>query len=114
MRRARTTSFTSRAGLFGAVLVLQASAIAQPIKIPDFRERPTVAQEIPSGPCDDCGVIRSIREIHKRQDAPGYKAGSSSALSAFDKRAVGALIVLPFGPGNTDKASYVGGAGTPE
>ena len=100
-----------------ALLALAAAlgaARAQTIKLPDFRERPTVSSA-PAGPCNECGVVRSIREIHKRRDAAAaYPTSSVASASSFDTRVVGAVAVIPFGPGSTGSAPYVGGVGTPE
>jgi hypothetical protein len=102
-----------------AIAVLTLAAVlgiarAQTIKLPDFRERPAVSTA-PAGPCDECAVVRSIREIHRRRDAAAaYPTSSVASASSFDTRVVGAVAVIPFGPGSTANSPYVGGVGTPE
>jgi outer membrane lipoprotein SlyB len=93
---------------------LAAAAGAQSIKIPDFREPPR-ATLAPGERCEQCGTIRSIREIQSTrpvavpkvfQNDPIYQEGPASPVL------VGAVVALPLGKG-TDKP-YVGGVGTPE
>ena len=89
-------------------------APCQSIRLPDFRESSSAAPTAPQGQCDDCGVIRSIREIHKRPDAPLYRTSSRTA-DPNNERVVGAVIVmLPFGPGSSGAVPFVGGVGTPD
>jgi hypothetical protein len=53
---------------FFVLASLAASVSAQSLKIPDFRQ-PAVAESTRvTGPCDNCGEIRSIREIHSKRD----------------------------------------------
>ncbi|MGZ5096011.1 MAG: hypothetical protein ACXWCH_33280 [Burkholderiales bacterium] len=88
--------------------------LCQPIRIPDFREGPTVAANMPEGPCDDCAVVRSIREVHKRRDSPVSRT-STAGSTMGNERVIGAVIVMmPFGPGSSEATSFVGGVGTPE
>ena len=59
--------------------------------------------------------MRSVREIHRRRDAAAaYPTSSVASASDFDTRVVGAVAVIPFGPGSTSSSPYVGGVGTPE
>jgi hypothetical protein len=95
-----------------AALTSATPARAQTIQIPDFRQTPSVAREMSEGSCNECGVIRSIREVNKRRDGGPAYATRTGTASSFDARVVGALVVMPFGPGSPDKTSFVGGAGT--
>jgi hypothetical protein len=102
-------------GLMLAVLLLPAAA--QYIQIPDFMHSPPppARQAQPAKPCDNCGVIRSIREIQSQRPVavpqafqnPQMNSGSDSAMR------VGAVVALPTsdGPGSQP---FVGGVGTPE
>ena len=102
-------------GLLVATIALWTqSPDAQTIRLPDFREKPPIANRAPDGPCPECGVVRSIREIHKRRDDSLQRTATAGSASAFDTRVVGALVVLPFGPGSADKSASVGGVGTSE
>src|SRR5690349_17555709 len=107
-----TIALLSIAVAIGAATSIQL-AVGQPLRIPDFRENPTIGNE-PAGPCDDCAVIRSIREVHKRRDGPVYRT-SSAGSGAISQPVVGAVIIMmPFGAGSSDAAPVVGGVGTPE
>ena len=85
---------------------------AQTLRLPDFRLAPPSIATTPAGPCDECGVVRSIREINRRRDAPVHQ----TSVSAIDNRVVGPLVSLPFGATSSERSSsyVVGGAGTPE
>jgi hypothetical protein len=71
-----------------------------------------------SGPCANCGAIRSIREVTREKkmtrDLPGY-AGSQQYLDtrAYSPPVVGPVVGMTFGPGAESK-SYVGAMGSPE
>ena len=94
-----------------ATAVVLGGVHAQTIRIPDFRQPAPSVRTNPPGPCDECGVVRSIREINRRRDAPVHQ----TSVSALDNRVVGPLVALPFGATSSGKSSYVvGGAGTPE
>jgi hypothetical protein len=95
-----------------AAAVVLGGVHAQTIRIPDFRQpAPSVRTNL-AGPCEECAVVRSIREINRRRDAPVYQ----TSVSALDNRVVGPLVALPFGATSSERSpSYVvGGAGTPE
>jgi outer membrane lipoprotein SlyB len=69
---------------------------------------------VPDGRCNECGVVRSIREIRKRRDAPLYALANPGSVAGFDSRAVGALVVLPFAKRASDNDASAGASGTPE
>lgn len=99
----------------GALLWLAAIAGAQPIRIPDFRESPRMAQAPgPGEKCERCGVIRSIREIQSQRPVEVPKVFHNEPNDGGMGSVVytGAVIYLPLGKG-TDKP-FVGGVGTPE
>jgi len=105
------------AGVLAAVALAGAAvAIAQSsIKIPDFRRSPPPVSQgpRPGEQCDNCGVIRSIREIHVPRPVPVPKALQSEPVDRGglgSQVIVGAVVALPLGSGN----SYAGGVGTPE
>jgi hypothetical protein len=109
----RSTRIKRAAAAFVAVGAVEVG-LCQSILIPDFREGPTVAASMPDGPCDDCAVVRSIREVHKRRDSPVSRT-STAGSTMGNERVIGAVIVMmPFGPGSSDATSFVGGVGTPE
>jgi outer membrane lipoprotein SlyB len=92
------------------------SAGAQYIQIPDFRNPPpSTAGSKPFTSCNDCGVIRAIREIQSQRSAtvpqvfqnPQINNGPDSTVR------VGAVVALPLGDSGSDQA-FVGGVGTPE
>lgn len=90
-------------------------AWAQSIKIPDFRQPPPPVSAAPGPgvPCDECGVIRSIREVHQQRKVEVPGAFRSDPRAAFGERNLtGAVVYLPLG-GESDR-SFVGGVGTPE
>lgn len=97
----------------GAILPEPGAQAQTRIQIPDLGERRTYTATEPAGRCDDCGTVRSIQEIHKRRDPPAYRSDNIQSASDFDNRVVGAVFVVPFGPGRPEKP-YVGGVGTPE
>jgi hypothetical protein len=88
-------------------------AAAQTFRLPDPRESAAVTTRFEGGACEECGVVRSIREVHRRR-APVHTSRASDAWGPADTRVIGAVIVLPFGPGSSSKTAFVGGAGTPE
>ena len=97
-----------------ASMAMSAESNAQTIRIPDFREGAAFTSIPPGGPCDECGVVRSIREIH-RSSPPLYRTPAGGPFPAGETRVIGAVMVLPFGAGSSsEKARYVGGVGTPE
>ena len=81
---------------------------AQTIRLPDFREKPPIANRAPDGPCPECGVVRSIREIHKRRDDSLQRTATAGSASSFDtrrRRARGASVRSR----SADKSASVGG-----
>ena len=109
-----------RAGVSTALagaLCMVMTALAQTIRIPDFRQPAPTAYLQPGEPCELCGRIVSIREkqVERRPVVPeslqGAPPGSSSGFS--DRNLVGAVIYLPLGRETTERTS-VGGVGTPE
>ena len=100
------------AALLAAEVLSISTAKAQTIRIPDFRESTAVTSPSAPGTCDECGVVRSIREIHRR-GAPVSSSRAGAAWGPTDTRVIGAVMVLPFGPGSNSKG-FVGGVGTQE
>lgn len=96
---------------------VQFPAGAQYIQIPDFRNAPpaAVAPSRPAAPCDNCGVIRSIREIQSQRPVAVPQAFQNPQMGSGPDPAmrVGAVVALPTseGPGSQP---FVGGVGTPE
>ena len=99
----------------GAALSIAVLAQAQSIKIPDFStERPATATALkPGETCENCGVIRSIREVQNQRPVPVPKGFQSDQRDGGmgSNVIVGAVAVLPMGEGGK---SYAGGVGTPE
>ena len=99
----------------GALLWLAAAAGAQPIKIPDFRDSPRAAPvPQPGEKCEQCGVIRSIREMQSQRpvDVPQVFQNQQIDSGVGGTIYTGAVVYLPLGKG-ADKP-FVGGVGTPE
>ena len=99
----------------GVLLWLAATAGAQPIRIPDFRESPRVAPAPkPGEKCEHCGVIRSIREMQSQRpvDVPQVFQNQAIDRGMGGTIYTGAVVYLPLGKG-ADKP-FVGGVGTPE
>lgn len=96
------------------LLGLAAIAHAQPIRIPDFRQSaPAAAAPKRGEACNNCGVIRSIREMQVRREVTVPRAFQTDQMGTQGSTVyVGAVVVLPMGEG-TDKP-FVGGIGTPE
>ena len=109
---------TTNRCLVGAVLAIGAmwvtTGLCQSIRIPDFRETPSVRATPVDGPCDDCGVIRSIREVHKGQNSPLYRTSAPSNTMSSDPVIGAVVVVIPIGPGSSESKPFVGGVGTPE
>ena len=99
--------------LLAAAVLSILPAKAQTIRIPDFRESTAVTSGSAAGACDECGVVRSIREIYRR-GATVNRSRAGADWGPADTRVVGAVVVLPFGPGSNSKTGFVGGVGTPE
>lgn len=105
-----------------AGVLLLASVIpvhAQYIRIPDFRNSPPPAAPAPRAGevCDNCGVIRAIREIQDQRPIPVPRAFQNDAAdlggSSASTMRVGAVVAMPMG-NNTSDQGFVGGVGTPE
>src|SRR5204862_1419648 len=109
---------TTNRCLVGVVLAIGAmwvtTGLCQSIRIPDFRETPSVRATPVDGPCDDCGVIRSIREVHKGQNSPLYRTSAHSNTMSSDPVIGAVVVVIPIGPGSSESKPFVGGVGTPE
>ena len=99
-----------------AVLAAAAASVqvglCQSIRIPDFREGPAVATGMPEGRCDDCGVVLSVREIHRRREASVERTGTP--LGGSDRVIGAVIVVMPFGPGSAEAKPVVGAVGTPD
>jgi hypothetical protein len=69
------------------------------------------------GKCENCGVIRSIREIERTRPAPtlqGYIASPQYLETrSYSDPIIGPLFRYTFGPGGGG-AGFVGAAGSPE
>ena len=100
--------------LAAAALTGASPAQSQTIRIPDFRESAAIKGGA-AGTCDECGVVRSVREIHRRAN-PAYRSSAGDASGPPESRVIGAVMVLPFGRGSSSssRAGFVGGVGTPE
>ena len=105
-----------RGALALAALACAAIAFAQSIKIPDFRQSPpdVAPGPRPGEPCENCGVIRSIREVRSERPVAVPKAFQTGPMDQGpgSNVLVGAVVALPMGE-RSDR-SYVGGVGTPE
>ena len=112
--RARSTALRVpglRAGVSGALLLF-AAAVAW-AQIPDLRN-PALYREPPrTAACRVCGEITSIREARSDASVPGQAAPERGASKANDWAVVGAVVLVPIGPGPKSEP-YVGGVGTPE
>ena len=112
-KRARAAA---RCAVFAAALASAALACAQSIKIPDFRQSPpdVVRGPGPGEPCDQCGVIRSIREVQTERPIAVPKPLQTNPMDQGpgSNILVGAVVALPISE-RSDRP-YVGGVGTPE
>lgn len=100
----------------GLVLVfVLAPAAAQYIQIPDFRNPAPATSSRPVEPCNNCGVIRAIRETQSRRSMAVPQGVQNPQLSGGPDSSVriGAVMALPMGEGSSEQ-SFVGGIGTPE
>ncbi len=99
------------------------AASAQSYRIPDELRPPpprVATAPRPGEPCDACGRIVSIREVHTEGNRgvpaalrnPAF-ASSDTGNPAQNQNLIGAVIYLPLGGQNADKP-YIGGVGTPE
>jgi hypothetical protein len=103
----------------GAALSLTVLAqTQQPVRVPDFRYHPPAAVPAPRAGerCDNCGVIRSIREVQSQRPIPVPKPlqGEATDRGMSSGVLVGAVVALPMGDGSSGSRPYVGGVGTPE
>ncbi len=105
------------AGVLATVALAGVVAVcAQTIKIPDLRRNPVtvVPGPRPGEQCDNCGVIRAIREIQSPRPIPVPKPLQNEPIDQGGQGSqvrVGAVVALPLGSGGNP---YVGGVGTPE
>lgn len=115
MRKRIRQALLGTGGFMLAALMLPAGS--QYIQIPDFMHSPPppVQQPRPAAPCDNCGVIRSIREIQSQRPVAVPQAFQNPQMGSGPDSAmrVGAVVALPTsdGPGSQP---FVGGVGTPE
>lgn len=102
---------------FAALLLafVLAPASAQYIQIPNFRNPPPEASSRPAAPCNNCGVIRAIRETQSQRAMTVPQGVQNPQISGGPESPVriGAVMALPMGEGGGEQ-SYVGGVGTPE
>jgi len=108
-------------GVLAAGAVLSLAVLAQspqPIRIPDFRYQPPATSPAPrpGETCDNCGVIRSIREVQSQRPIPVPKPLQGEVIDRGpgSNVVVGAVVALPMGEGSGGSRPYVGGVGTPE
>ena len=96
-----------------ALSCVATAAQGQAIIIPDFREPPRVTLK-PGEPCDQCGVIRAIREVQVNRHVPIPQVlQSDPADQGIGANViVGAVVAVPLGAGGGKP--FVGGVGTPE
>lgn len=99
--------------LTAAVLAVAATAPAQPIRIPDFREPPRATVKA-GDVCERCGTIRSIQEtrVQRPVNVPKVFQNPQMEQGPGSTVIVGAVVALPLG-GSTERP-FVGGVGTPE
>jgi len=103
--------------LAGAMLGCVWETHAQSIKVPDFRRSPpseVAPGPRPGEPCERCGVIRSIREVHESRPVTVPREFQTQPLDRGGPvpNLVGAVVVMPMGQGAGEP--FVGGVGTPE
>lgn len=95
------------------------AASAQSYRIPDLRPPPPRVATAPRAgePCNACGRIASIREVHTTRGLPAASVspvpGGGGPGNPTQQNLIGAVIYLPLGGQAADKP-YVGGVGTPE
>lgn len=112
MRSTRCPSTTGAA--LAAAFCMAMGAEAQPSRILDLRPPPASSALKPGEPCNGCGRIISVREIHaEHRRAPAAFQGAGSSFGTERSPPVGAVIYLPLG-GETAERPFVGGVGTPE
>lgn len=100
-------------GLLLALVLMPAAA--QYIQIPDFRKTVPSVSSRPAEPCNNCGVIRAIRETQSQRPVTvpqGLQNPSTMSGGADTSVLVGAVVAIPMSEGS-DQA-FVGGLGTPE
>jgi len=104
----RMTRRWARALLAALAIALAGAIPAQTIRIPDFRTDPRF-----TGPCENCGTVRSIREQSRARPLPAC-AGALLTPAGSDpfsgQNLVGGIYVADFADGKP----YAGGVGTPE
>lgn len=94
-------------------------AQAQYIRIPDFRNSPppTAPATRTGEVCENCGVIRAIREIQDQRAIPvprSFQNDPADQGGAGGTLRVGAVVALPMSNNTSSDQGYVGGVGTPE
>ena len=101
-------------GVLGCLVLCAAgAACAQGGPLPDLRD-PALYRDPPRGSsCRVCGEITSIREVRGSASIPGSRNPGNAAGNSNDWAVVGAVFLVPIGPGTKD-TPYVGGVGTPE
>ena len=113
---ARGPDWRGAASLLAAWLAAASPAAAQSIQIPDFRQDAlrTAPGPRPGERCDDCGVVRAVREIQRQRPVTVPKAfhNEPGDYGPGSTVRVGAVMALPIGESG-DKP-FVGGVGTPE
>lgn len=118
VRRLRTDRRTGKlliAGLLSLGAVMPARA--QYVRIPDIRNSPPpVAVPRAGEVCENCGVIRSIREIQDQRSISTPRTFQNEQIDQGGPSAirVGAVVALPMGNNPNNEQAFVGGVGTPE
>ena len=100
-------------GLLLALVLMPAAA--QYIQIPDFSKTVPSVSSRPAEPCNNCGVIRAIRETQSQRPVTvpqGLQNPSTMSGGADTPVLVGAVVAIPMSEGNDQ--TFVGGLGTPE
>ena len=102
----------------GVLAWLATAALAQTIRIPDFREPPARAATAlkPGETCERCGMIRAIREkqVPRPVNVPQVFRNDPLDRGPGSTVLVGAVVALPLGEGTEKEKPFVGGVGTPE
>ncbi|HTP60529.1 MAG TPA: hypothetical protein VMJ14_00455 [Burkholderiales bacterium] len=100
--------------LLGCLLLCAVTvAQAQGGPLPDLRDPALYRDSQRKSTCRVCGEISSIREVRGNSSIPGSRNPGSTAGNPNDWAVVGAVFLVPIGPGVKDKP-YVGAVGTPE
>ena len=96
-----------------AALCAAGPASSQTIRIPDFRQQPSLIQVKAGERCNDCGRIVSVREVavERKAEVPSQFQGATRGTGTSNL--VGAVVYLPLSDRAGDKP-FIGGVGTPE